>query len=78
MGSIFVVVAPPFLGAFTGIGQRQEPRGVQAFRSQAAVERLDVGVVGRLSRSGEVDLDPVQVGPLVEHAPGELRPIVNP
>lgn len=49
VGSIFVVVAPPFLDALAGIGQRQEPRGVQAFRSQAAVERLDVGVVGRLS-----------------------------
>jgi hypothetical protein len=33
VGSIFVVVASPFLDALTGIGQRQEPRGVQAFRS---------------------------------------------
>src|SRR3954454_9299455 len=70
--SIFVVVAPPVLDALTGISQRQEPRSVQALRSKTAVERLDIGVVGRLARSGEVDLDPVQVGPLVEHAPGEL------
>jgi len=32
VGSIFVVVAPPVLNALAGIGQRQEPRGVQAFR----------------------------------------------
>ncbi len=30
MGAIFVEVAPPVLDAFTGIGQRQEPRSVQA------------------------------------------------
>ena len=78
VGSIFVVVAPPVLDALAGISQRQEPRGVQAFRPQTAVERLDVGVVGRLARSGEVDLDPIQVGPLVEHAPSELRSIIHP
>ena len=49
--SMFVVVAPSFLDALTCIGQRQEPRGVQAFRSSAAVERLDMGFVGRLARS---------------------------
>lgn len=32
MGAIFVVVAPPVLDALAGIGQRQEPRGVQTFR----------------------------------------------
>ena len=40
-----VVVAPPVLDALTCIGQRQEPRGVQAFRSQTAVEGLDIGVI---------------------------------
>ena len=64
MGSIFVLVAPPVLDGHAGIGQRQEPQGVQTLRPYAAVERLDVGVVGRLARSREVDLDPVQVRPL--------------
>ena len=39
--STFVVVAAPVLDALAGIGQRQQPRGVQAFRSRTAVERLD-------------------------------------
>ena len=29
----------------------------------------------RLRRENE---DPIQVGPLIEHAPGELRPVVDP
>ena len=32
MKSGFVVVIPPVLDALTGIGHRQEPRGIQAFR----------------------------------------------
>jgi hypothetical protein len=56
--------------------------------NQVPVEKKDAGTcvkglfynirVGGLARSGEVDLDPVQVGPLVEHAPGELRSIIHP
>jgi hypothetical protein len=45
MRSIFVIVAPPVLDALAGIGWRQEPRGVQTFCPEAAVKRLDVGVI---------------------------------
>jgi hypothetical protein len=44
-GSLLVIVAPPFLDALPSIGQRQEPRGVQALGSQPGVERLDERVI---------------------------------
>ena len=44
----------------------------------AGVEGLDIGVVGRCSGPGEVQLDAVQVGPLVQHPTGELRAVVHP
>ena len=50
MWSYLVVVSTPTLKLFAGVGQRQEPMRVQAFRAQSAVERLDEGVVGRLAR----------------------------
>ena len=53
MGPFFVVVPAPILHFF-GVGKRQEPMGVEAFLPEAAVERLDERVVGRLPRTGEV------------------------
>ena len=76
--SVFVVVAPPLFDPLAGIGHGQEPGGIQAFRPQGGVERLDEGIVGRLARPGEVDLHAVEIGPLVEHAAGELRAVVDP
>lgn len=45
VGPLLVVVAPPFFDAGSGIGQAQEPRGVQALGPQPGVERLDERVV---------------------------------
>ena len=78
MGSLLVVVAPPFLDALLGIGQGQEPRRVQALCPQPGVERLDERVVRGCSRPGKVDLHLVQASPMVEQAPGELRPVAHP
>ena len=44
-----VVISSPRLDLGPGVGQRQEPVGVQALVTKAAVERLDEDVVGRLS-----------------------------
>ena len=46
--------------------------------AQPAVERLDEGVIRGFSGAGEVELDLVEVGPLIEETPGELRTIVDP
>lgn len=50
VGSVFVVVSTPILQLFAGVGKAHEPVGVQAFRSELAVERLDEAVVGGLDR----------------------------
>ena len=52
--------------------------GVQALVAEAAVERLDEGVVGRLAGSREVERDAVSVGPPVKGLRNELRAIVDP
>ncbi len=53
-----VVLRPPRLEPLPGISQGQEPGGIEALRPQAAVERLDVGVVRGLPWTREVDLYP--------------------
>ena len=52
--SFLVVVSAPILQLFGASARRQEPVGVQAFRPEAAVERLDERIVGRLAGPGEV------------------------
>ncbi len=41
---------------------------VETFRSEAAVERFDEGVVGGLARPGEVERDTTLVGPQIQIA----------
>jgi hypothetical protein len=49
---------------------------VEAFFSEAAVERFDEAVVGRLARSTEVQNNAVLIGPAVECVGDELRAVV--
>lgn len=63
-----IVVSTPILHLFAGIRKGQEPVLVQAFGSEAAVERLDEGVVGRFTRAREVQGHAFGVGPEVEIA----------
>lgn len=51
---ILVVVSDPSLHLFGRVRKRQEPVRVQAFASEAAVERLDEGVVGYASAEGRL------------------------
>ena len=46
-----LIVSTPILHLFAGIRKGQEPMVVQAFCPEAAVERLDEGVVGRFARA---------------------------
>ena len=55
MGAFLVVVLTPIFQLFLGVCKAQEPVGVQTFRSEAAVERFDEGIVGRLSGPREVE-----------------------
>jgi hypothetical protein len=78
MGLGFIVISPPLFNPLPGIGHREEPLCVQAFGPQAAVERLNVGTIRGRSGSGEVDLHPVQIRPLVQHSVGKSWAIVHP
>ena len=76
--SNLVVVSAPSFQLFAGVGKAHEPVGVQAFRPQLAVERLDEAVVGRLAGPGEVQGDVVGIGPEIEVAGDELAAVVDP
>src|SRR3546814_19132626 len=68
MWPLFIVVSTPSLQLFRRIGKVQEPMGVQAFRPQPAVERLDERVVGRLAGAREVEDDAALISPKIEIA----------
>src|SRR3546814_5967492 len=68
MWPLFIVVSTPSLQLFRRIGKVQEPMGVQAFRPQPAVERLDERVVGRLAGAREVEDDAALISPEIEIA----------
>ena len=66
VGSVVVVIDPPFFDPGAGVARGQEPGRVQALLAEPAVERFDIRVIARLSRPREVQLDLVEIGPLVE------------
>ena len=74
---LHIQVPSPFFEPVPGIGQGQEPAGVQAFCSQTAVEGLNVGVIRGCAGAGEVDLHPVQVCPLVQQTTGKFRAVAH-
>lgn len=51
---------------------------VEAFGPELAIERLDIAVVRRLARSGEVERHAALIGPEIEIARDELGALVNP
>lgn len=75
-GGVFVVLATPGGEPGPVIAQGQEPRRIEILLSETGVERLDESVVRGRGGPGEVQSHAVQIGPLVEQAPGELRPVV--
>ena len=75
---ILVVVSEPSLHLFGRVCKRQEPVRVQALASEAAVECLDEGIVGRLAGPGEVQRHPLRIGPQIEVTGDELRALVDP
>src|SRR3546814_16012464 len=77
MWPLFIVVSTPSLQLFRRIGKVQEPMGVQAFRPQPAVERLDERVVGRLAGAREVEDDAALIIPEIEIAGDELRALLH-
>lgn len=71
-------VRTPRLGLDPGVVQRQEPVGVEALVAKPTVERLDEDVIGGLTRSTDVQRDPIDVGPVIECPRDELGAVVDP
>ncbi len=74
---LLVVFPVLSLNDHTGMRQAGEPMLVQAFLSEAAVERFDVGVLVGLARLDEEQLNTPGVGPVQHGSPAELIAIVN-
>ena len=68
MRAFFVVVPAPILHFFLRVRKVHEPMRIQTLRTEAAVEGLDEGIVGRLSRAREVKRDTMLVGPQIQIA----------
>jgi hypothetical protein len=66
VGPFFVTVSAPILHLFLRVGKAQEPVGVQALRTEAAIEGPNEGIVGRLSWAGEVERDTVLISPQIQ------------
>ena len=77
MGPELVVIVPPLLEGEAGIVEIDEPVLRKALPPQRGVEALDVGVVRRLPRPAEVQLNLVPVGPVVQGPGGEFGAIVH-
>ena len=52
--------------------------GVQSVGPEAPVERLDVGIVGRLAGPGEVQRHTAGVGPQIKVLADELEALIDP
>lgn len=63
-----VVVSTPSLQFLPRIAKAHEPVRVQAFRPEAAVDALDIGVVRPLPRPGEVHRHIMRIGAEIEGA----------
>ncbi len=67
-----IVFSSPSLDRLLRLGRRGEPVGIQTFGPECSVEGFYVGVVGRLSRSREVNPHATVVRPEVQVLTREL------
>ena len=72
MRSSVVVIGTPATEQHASLGERGEQRLVQEIVAQTPIERLDEGVLDRLSQRDVVPLDPGLVGPTQDRVAGEL------
>ena len=72
-----VVIDPPRLTFYSSVVQAQEPKGIEAFCPDAAVEGLSKGVIRRFAGPAEVEHDTVRPGPQVEILRDEFWPIIQ-
>lgn len=73
-----IVFDPPRLDLAPRVVEAQEPKCVQAFLADAAVEALGEGVVGRLAGARVVQHHAVLPSPQIEIARHKFGPVVDP
>jgi hypothetical protein len=73
---MLIVVPPKCVNLLLGVLQGVEPVDVQAFFTEASVERLDRRIVRRFASSTEIQNDAVRVRPEVHRRADELGAIV--
>ena len=78
MRSVLIVVFAPSLQLFAGVGKAHEPMGVQAFRAQLTIERLDEAVIRGLTWPREVQGNRIGISPEIKVARNELAAVVDP
>ena len=78
MRPALILVPSPDLDLGAGIGQRQEPVGVQALVAQATIERFHERIVRWLAGLAEVERDAILLSPAIKRLRDKLRPIVDP
>ncbi len=77
MGTLLVVGDHPAVEGFVNLVQFGEEVGVEHLPAHAAVEALDVGVLGGFARLDVVEADSVQLAPGHELRGDELRAVVD-
>lgn len=77
MRPVVIVIDPPVVDPLPGVGHRSEPCGIEALLPDAAVESLDIGVIAGFPWAREVQLDLVEISPLVKQSAGELGAIID-
>jgi hypothetical protein len=70
--TLIVFLSPGFDEPF-GFVEIGEPVSIQALGSEGPIERYHERIVGRLTRTGEVDLQSVLISPHIHRLTGELR-----
>ena len=77
MRPLLVVVGPPMIDALLGIFYVQKPMLVQALLTKPTVERFNIRIVRRFSRSAEIQFHFIEVSPPVQALRDELWAVVH-
>ena len=67
-----IVALPPSVDIHCGILQAQKPVLDETLQSESTIECFDIGIVGGLPLSGEVQDYPVCISPQIQLVGGEL------
>lgn len=71
------MVSTPILHLCPRVVKTHESVGVQALGAELAIETLDVAVVRRLARPGEVEHDTLVKGPQLEITRDKLTTVIH-